>query len=707
MSEQYIGELKNVLDNMLNEIKDNSESDNINKIIKTLNSADMRIAFDNFLELNAEGKSLELLGTVLKCCSMVYEMTGESTGISDSEYDQLLEYYRSKTGDDIIGSEVDSSEGVFHKYPSLRGTLDKIYKLTDEDVIKNKSQRSINDWVSSAQRQLDEAGVSINLWEETVYGFPKFDGVSCVFECDESGKLKRALTRGDVSTNEARDITHIFKDIFESPIVNPKSEHGLKTEIMMTNSDFEEIKKEEGINYKNSRSIVSSILNSNEVDKRAEKLVIVPLRYSYYENGREGDQMLAPGAFNYPYVTCTLKELDKLHEFAFNHAVVSPGLRCDGMVIYFTNPKVQEILGRRDNKQKFEVAFKFTEEVAYSKVVDVEFTTGSFGRMNPRVVFKPVKMKGNKISKASLGSYDRFKDLSLHVGDKVKVYYDIIPYATFDESDPKCKRSDKELIEAPVICPDCGYSLEENETGSILYCTNPKCPCRQKGKILNFLTKMNIREISEETVEDFYDEGFLKSIEDIYHLADNYKKIIKLHGYGKNKVTKILGEIDAHRRVYPSTLLGSIGIEGMGIKKFKPICEKYSISQIIDHAMCDEIKEFLAVKGIQEKSALKIVEGVKENVDLIYFLMDELEVLDEPTEKDILFTVAFTKVRDKNLENLIRDYGGEVTELTKSTSLLVVPQLGITSSKVKNAEKYGIPIVPIEEAQNYIEGNLI
>ena len=33
--------------------------------------------------------------------------------------------------------------------------------------------------------------------------YPKFDGVSVIFECDKNGNVINALTRGDTTTNEA------------------------------------------------------------------------------------------------------------------------------------------------------------------------------------------------------------------------------------------------------------------------------------------------------------------------------------------------------------------------------------------------------------------------------------------------------------------------------------------------------------------------
>ena len=706
-------ELNNKLKGVIEDVRSNDDNGNsLKKFISIMNTESARSVIDDLLDQVSKDKQLgkdevELVGTILDGCNMIYNYSGESTGLSDSEYDLLMEYYRQKTGNDIVGTEV-IGESVQHKYPSLRGTLDKIYKLTDEDVIKNKSQKTIEDWVNTSRRRIkDSTGCDIDLWDEEVYAFPKFDGVSCIFECDKNGNLERALTRGNTETNEAKDITKILKGVFKDPIVGAHGPHAIKTEIMMKNQDLDEYNKKYHKNYKNTRSIVSSILNSLEADERVEYLEIVPLRYSYYtEEYGEGEQMLAPGAFNYPYISCKLKDLEKLHEFAFSHGTVYPGLRCDGMVIYIKDQTIQRMLGRENNRQKFEVAFKFTEEVAYSKVVDVEFTTGLFGTMNPVVKFKPVKMKGNKVEKASLGSYARFKELELCKGDKIKILYDIIPYVQYDDLDPNCKRSNKERIEAPIICPDCGCALEENDEETILQCTNPECPCRVQGQILNYLNKMDIGEISYATVKDFYEAGYLKSILDIYKIEKNAKALSQLNGYGANKINKIIKEINSHRELFPSVLLGSLGIEGVSVKTFRAILSIFTMDDILELAEKDAIEAFTVVPGIKEKTATKVVNGIKERIKLIDALEDELDILDEKKGSGD-FTVVFTKVpRTEENKKMVEDAGGVLEEsLTKNTSLLVIPMEGINSSKITKAKKYGIPIITIDHLQEYLDTN--
>lgn len=678
-------------------------------LLPIINSPNMRVVIEDYLSKEVSDLSdddIPLIKNIISAANYIYNNSGENLPMSDSEYDELYSLYKEYTGEDLIGSSVNTKNKVNHKFVSLRGTLDKIYKITDEDVLKNQSQRSLDDWISTTERKFYESTKrNINLKNQEVLCFPKFDGVSVIFECDKDGNLERALTRGDVTRNEAKDITHIFKDIFESPLKNMEHPYGLKSEVMMTESALNLINELYDTNYKQTRSAVSSIINSDTVDERVEYLEIIYLRYSILEDGKESLQWLAPNVYSYPYLRCKLGDTEEMRDFAHSIGYVN-GLRCDGMVIYLSDPHVQEVLGREDNKMKYEVAYKFTEEVAYSPVVDIEFKVGLFGRVTPIVTFEPVKMKGNTVTKASLYSYKRFKDLELSKGDIIKITYDINPYADYDSDNPHCKRSGKKTIEIPLYCPYCHKELTQpDEDEALLYCSNPDCYCRVKGKILKYCKTMGIPEFGPSVIDDLSDAGVLNCIEDLYRIEENKKIINKLPGYGSRRIHKLIKSVDDHKEVMPSTFLGAIGIEGIGPNKMKAVLTMLRLDEVIQYSKENDPEVFLACKGIKEKTAKKIVEGINKNMDTINFLLNELLILPEVSEQGD-FTVVFTKVRSKEKEDFIRNAGGIVAEaITKGTSLVVVPDINITSSKVKKAKEWGIPIVTIDNLENYISSN--
>lgn len=688
----------------------------LSDLIDLMKSTEVREEIEKTLEFDEiPHEDVSNVKVLIDCAQTIYNYSGEETGMTDSEYDKIYEMLSQV--DDTLGITVPivtNGKVGYHKYPSLRGTLDKVYALTDEDNLENKSRRTLDDWIKSSEAKIfSKTGKQINLSDEEIYCFPKFDGVSAIFEYSKDGYLQRVLTRGFTETNEAQDITHVFNWVGKGPEMD--TEYGIKTEIMMSDEDFERYNKEYHTDYKQSRSIVSSILNSDEVDDRVNYLQIMQLRFSkLVPDEKYGEveslQELAPGAFNTPYLRCRLSDREAMRKFAFDHKYTN-GLRCDGMVIYIINPEIQKILGRSDNKQKFEVAYKFTEEVGYSKIKNIKFTAGLFGRINPVAEIKPIKLKGNTIENVSLGSMGRFKDLSLAKGDKVKVLYDIIPYIVFDPNDPKCKKSGNEPIELPWCCPECMEPLETSESGDIMFCNNPKCPCKIKGRILNYFNKMHIDGISYATVDALYEQGYLEKIEDIYKLEKHRKKIEKMDGFGSRSVDLFINEINTHKEVPNSQMLGSLGIEGVSTKTFEKVFSMISFDDLLELSLDDKPEKAVAVltviPGIKDKTARKIIDGVRENEKLIEFLENELILL-EDKKSGSRFSVVFTKVRDKELEQWTAENGGEVKDsLTKDTSVLVVPVIGVESSKVEKAKKYNIPIVGVNDYKEYIKKTFI
>lgn len=691
-----------------NLVDDFSSKSNINELKIIMQLDETKDKIKDLLDSNYDISMDDIndLGYILKAANIIYSDSGDDTGLTDSEYDALISLYEDITKKELpIGAPLlSSSDKVSAKYLTLRGTLAKIYKLTDDDILTNKSQKTIDDWITKIKNIYKEnTGKNLDTEKLNVMVVPKYDGVSVVCEFTKDGNLIRALTRGDTDNNKSKDITNVIKYVMPvGPFTNAKSEYAVKCEAMTLNSDLNEVNEILHKDYKNTRALAAGILNTDDIDKDLAKyLHLIQLRYSYFENGKESEQFMSADMYNYYYTTIFTKDsYSDIRDWALKHGNVNPGYRCDGAVICIMDEDVREALGRSNDKQNYEVAFKFTMEYAMSEVKDVIFQVGNLGKVTPVVEFKKVKLKGNDVKRATI-SYQDFLKYRLSKGDEIKVIYDIIPSITVDNT---MKKSGKKMIKPPKVCPECGATLLVSETGKKLQCENPNCVCRIKGKILNYVIKMGIENISYETISDFYDLGFLNTIDDLYKLESKAKKISEVPGYGIVSISKIIKSIDDNKVVTPSKFLGSLGIEGISNKKFHDLFQHISYEEVLDAGYNKEIDALIGIPGIQEKSSNKIINGIYENRKLIEKLDDYLTVIDEPMDNKSLFSVTFTKIRDDELENYIKSIGGTVdnTSVTSTTSLVIVPTEGIESSKTKKAEKYGIPIVPIKDAKKYI-----
>ena len=105
---------------------------------------------------------------------------------------------------------------------------------------------------------------------------------------------------------------------------------------------------------------------------------------------------------DFPTCVCLLGDREVIRNFANgNRYVLTKGgqhLRTDGVVITITDSTIQQILGRDNDINNFEVAYKFTEETAYTTVKDVEFYASAFGYITPVLVTNDIILKGNTIN---------------------------------------------------------------------------------------------------------------------------------------------------------------------------------------------------------------------------------------------------------------------------------------------------------------------
>lgn len=86
------------LNRLYEKIDDKTE---LKKLIKVMNSEDMRKIYEIYLsdsekdyrDVYITSYYNELLALILKITNSIYNYTGDSTGLTDSEYDELRSYY--------------------------------------------------------------------------------------------------------------------------------------------------------------------------------------------------------------------------------------------------------------------------------------------------------------------------------------------------------------------------------------------------------------------------------------------------------------------------------------------------------------------------------------------------------------------------------------------------------------------------------------
>lgn len=678
-----------ILSNIYNEMNNVSTEEDVLEALSAIKFTNL-VSFYLNIHTEYDDEDKIIISLAIKILQNIYNNMNIISPITDEEYDKLYEIMLDSSKSNIVGSKISTDKvTAFHRYPDLRGTLDKVHFFTNEEKNKDK-RKSIQDWYNSIVNKL---GRPLGENEKDVTLFPKFDGVSVIFECDPDGKVEKALTRGDVSTNEAIDITRLFGTIRFIPYKEWSGvPFGIKTEIIMTQSSYVAMCKKFA-SFNNRRSAVSSILNSKELNTSFLKyLTIVPLRLQNFETK---EIIIHPEAkLHFPYIDYTLNDisgmkplLDSLKETV----TTMMGVPVDGAVIYMNDKRIQTLLGREDNINKFEVAYKYPPESKKTILKDIEFCIGVLGTVTPVAKVEPIVINGNTISNISLGSMDRFESLNLGLNDEVIVKYDIIPYLFIDET---CKTTG-DKIPYPIDCPHCNEALIKDP---VLKCVNTECPSRAIGKIVNYITKMGLSNISIGIVSTLFREGYLKSIEDLYRLQDHKNKITKLDGFGTRSFKNIVDGINSRKEVYDYELLGSLGIPDIGRRIFKKILSIYYLDDLIDICIKNDTKKLTTIHGIRDKTSTKIIAGILSNLQLIAFLKEKLKIKRGENKKHTI-KVLFTKIRDKEFEEFLESKGVLVLDAySNEVDILIVPSSDTTSTKIDKAKKNNKEIVTIAKA---------
>ena len=261
----------------------------------------------------------------------------------------------------------------------------------------------------------------------------------------------------------------------------------------------------------------------------------------------------------------------------------------------------------------------------------------------------------------------------------------------------RCKIKGHKPVVIPTHCPYCNDELIKDP---VLKCTNINCPSREMGKIVNFIDKMDIQNISIGIVHILYQNGVIKSIEDLYKLNNFKKAFVSIAGLGSKLFNKIINNIDKRKTVYDYKLLGSIGIPGISDKTFKTILEVYTMDELINICQNYDEKLLIKIKGIKEKTANRIIAGVLQNYDLIQFLRNELVVIHEDNKYEM--KVVFTGVRDKDFEKFLKSKNIDVaSSYNKSVDIVICDDVDSGSSKITKAKKDNKTIITIDDAYSY------
>jgi len=652
----------------------------------------------------------ELIKIINKASEEYY--TNDNPTITDQEYDdyyheleKLEQQYPELIREDsptkrVGGKIIDEFKKVSHEIPMM--SLGDIFS---EDEIFEFDQR-----------------IKKTIPNPTYVCELKIDGLS-VSLLYENGKLIRGATRGNGIVGE--DITHNVETIKSIPLViNDKRKIEVRGEIYMPKKSFNKLnqeRQEKGeslfANPRNAAAGSVRQLDSKIAAKRNLSTFIYHLPSSDDFNIKYHHESLSFMKELGFIVNENIKIADNVNEVInyvkeWTEKRESLPYEIDGIVIKVDKIEDQKKLGYTSRTPKWAIAYKFPAVEVLTKIKNIEFCVGRTGKITPRADLDPVHLAGSIIKSVTLHNEDYIKEKDIMINDTIVLHKagDVIPEVV------KVLKERRTGIEIPFKmiknCPICNSKLEKKETEANYFCPNPNCDARNIEGLIHFSSRetMNIEGFGESIVEDFYNEGYLKTICDYYTLYNHKEDLKELEGFGEKSINNLLQNIEKSKKNSLEKLLFALGIRYIGKKTAKILAINY---RNIDKLMSAEYEDLVKIQDIGEVIADSVYKFFKEEKNIK--TINELKLLgvnmeykgnesidDNFNNKTFVLTGTLSKLTRDEASIEIENRGGKVTSsVTKKTDYVIVGEN--PGSKYQKAKDLNINILNEEEFLNMLE----
>jgi NAD-dependent DNA ligase len=598
-----------------------------------------------------------------------------------------------------------------HEYPKLVGTLDKCKfvlnsQAEEKGVLKDPT-------VKIFERDFIHKHINMGIIHPTsrikLMLMLKYDGISVPSEV--SNRVLSATTRGDTTDNVGADLTPILKDYpfpkaFKAGIPD-NNIFGMKFEAIMTYEDlyrFNIFRTDKASDYKNARTAIIGLFGAGDAPSYRDFITLVPLATSIeMDRQTEADFMnkyySTKESLRYEIIEGDLTEImfmvKRYVEEADYMRSFMPFMY-DGVVVSYVDLDIINKLGRIGSINQYEIAIKFNPMKKQTTFRGYTFNVGQDGTITPMIHYTPVEFYGTIHPVSSGHSYNKFKELDLHIGDILDITYvnEVMPYVSKPDNSFNAENArNTPAVMFPIRCPECGLELIESESGKTMLCTNMECPGRTISRIVNMLKKLNFKDFAEENLRKInkysLDELINISIEDIE--AIEFGPLIKEKFIERIQTMKTEPTEDFR-------IVGSLGFNNIGRRNWKIILNAISLEEIINDTAEVLKSKLTSIKGIGKLKADTIIEERS-------FFMKDLKTISNMN--NIIRTkgtylgksVRYTGVRNSALDEILNDLGFDADgegSITKSTDIVIVPYAGYQSAKLSKISDTCI-VVPITD----------
>ncbi|MDE2312093.1 MAG: NAD-dependent DNA ligase LigA [Patescibacteria group bacterium] len=596
--------------------------------------------------------------------------------------------------------------------------LDKFVKVRHDVRMTSLSDvfslQELEAW-DKRNRKLLPGGVNFDYFCEL-----KLDGLS-VSLIYEQGNFVRGSTRGDGLVGE--DITQNLRTIQAIPLkLRPPFPEFLEVrgEGIMSKKVLRELNKKYEAKGKpllaNTRNAAAGSLRQLDPKLTAERnldffawdiaqIKALDKRQKVtVKTHSEKHQLLRRLGFKVDSRERVCKSLEEVESFIDEIGKIRANLSygTDGVVVSVDDLDLQSRLGIVGKAPRYMAAFKYPAERATTVIKDIKFNVGRTGVLTPLATFEPTLVAGSTISKATLHNIDQINRLDVRVGDTVVIQKagDVIPEVV--EVLPKMRTGREKKVQVPKFCPVCGAKVEQRSTGGkqetsvAFYCTNPKCPAKNRRFMQHFVNVLEIYTVGPKILDRFQEEGLISDAADIFVLKKT--DIEGLERFGEKSAENIIKSILDHKQVTLARFIYALGILHVGEQTADDLAQAFGSIDRLMSASLEEINHIENIGDVVAKSVYDFFHK-KENIKFVEKLMKngvrvhhEQKRAGKLTGKMFVITGTLESMSRDEAKAKIKQLGGKVSgSVSKLTSYVVAGS--DAGSKYDKAQKFGIKIL--------------
>ena len=561
---------------------------------------------------------------------------------------------------------------------------------------------------------------------------PKIDGLSFTARY-EKGVFVQGATRGDGSTGE--DITENLRTISQLPQKiegNVPDILEVRGEVYMSKADFMALNQKnesEGKKlFANPRNAAAGSLRQLNAQITKERNLSI-FAYTWGEvserlwNTQEDFfNHLKNWRFPVNPNNTLCQTISDIENFFQNLMEIRASLAydIDGVVYKVNDIALQERLGFLTRTPRWAIAHKFPAEQAVTTINNIRIQVGRTGALTPVADLVPVNVGGVIVSHATLHNEDEIKRKDVRIGDSVIIQRagDVIPQivAVIKEKRP----TDSIEFVFPEKCPQCGAHAIREEDEAVRRCTGGlTCPAQAIERLKHFVSRdaMDIEGLGSKIIEDFYNEGIIKSPVDIFTLEERNSgneydlfsqnqglQLEKREGWGRKSVENLFSAIKSRKNISLPKFIYALGIRQVGTATARLIAQNFGTwNNFAQDMILQETDKLTSIDGIGEAMAKDVVEFFQEehNLQTIEQLKKYINIEDFADKinyetplagKTVVFTGTLTQMTRAEAKAKALSAGAKVAgSVSKNTDYVIIG--ADAGSKATKATELGVNII--------------